>query len=466
MRVMLIRFNVRNFLSFFQTDEGKSVEFSMISGKGSRKRDRIFDDGTLKLLKTAAIYGANASGKSNFVKAMSFMKHTMLYGLPKGHTELYCKIKKENQNQASYFEMEICLDDKYYAYGFEVILSQGKFVSEWLVELCKDKEKIIFSRDIPSGKYDFGKDLTDGPDIKKLTVYMEDIKSDYSILFLQIMNRNKDGFYASVKESKSKKSLVFQKLYHWVNKRLDINYPDEPISNYSYLAKSEDIDTVCKMISYFDTGIRDVKVENIPLEKALEVMPDPMKEDVKENIERISSILQSGEIIEGGLFIRAGRDFYIFKVEHQEIICQTIRFEHESKGVFFNLPEESDGTIRLLQLLEILLVNENKTYVIDELDRCLHPMLTYRFMEIFLDLAKKRNVQLIFTTHESRLLNFELFRRDEVWFVNKDENGASEVYSLDEYNERFDKKLDKAYLEGRYGGVPVFDLMFPLKGDE
>ena len=130
------------------------------------------------------------------------------------------------------------------------------------------------------------------------------------------------------------------------------------------------------------------------------------------------------------------------------------------------MPEESDGTIRLLQLLEILLVNENKTYVIDELDRCLHPMLTYRFMEIFLDLAKKRNVQLIFTTHESRLLNFELFRRDEVWFVNKDENGASEVYSLDEYNERFDKKLDKAYLEGRYGGVPVFDLMFPLKGDE
>lgn len=81
--------------------------------------------------------------------------------------------------------------------------------------------------------------------------------------------------------------------------------------------------------------------------------------------------------------------------------------------------KESDGTIRLLDLLEVLLSNKNKTYVIDELDRCLHPSLSYKFIKIFLQKAEKSNIQLIVTTHESRLMDFDLLRRDEIWFVNK-----------------------------------------------
>lgn len=114
----------------------------------------------------------------------------------------------------------------------------------------------------------------------------------------------------------------------------------------------------------------------------------------------------------------------------------------------------SDGTVRVLDLLEILLAGENKTYIIDELDRCPHPSLTYKFVEIFLQLAKEKNIQLIVTTHESRLMDFDLSRGDEIWFVNKREGGESDIYSLDKYNARFDQKIDKAYLEGRYGGVP------------
>ena len=129
----------------------------------------------------------------------------------------------------------------------------------------------------------------------------------------------------------------------------------------------------------------------------------------------------------------------------------------------FQLEEESDGTVRVLDLLEILLAGEEKTYVIDELDRCLHPSLTYKFVETFLQVAKEKNIQLIVTTHESRLLDFELLRRDEIWFVNKSKSGKSDIYSLEEYNARFDQKIDKAYLEGRYGGVPIFSTVFPVK---
>ena len=95
----------------------------------------------------------------------------------------------------------------------------------------------------------------------------------------------------------------------------------------------------------------------------------------------------------------------------------------------------------------------------------MHPKVTVKFISLFLERAKKYNNQLIVTTHESRLLDFEILRRDEIWFVNKDENG-SKLYSLEQYNERFDKKIDKAYLDGRYGGVPIFDNIFPVDLDE
>lgn len=116
-----------------------------------------------------------------------------------------------------------------------------------------------------------------------------------------------------------------------------------------------------------------------------------------------------------------------------------------------------------MDLLEILLSDEGKTYVVDELDRCLHPSLTYKFIETYLKLAAKKNLQLIVTTHESRLLDFDLLRRDEIWFIDKRNTGESDIYSLEEYNTRFDQKIDKAYLEGRYGGVPVFNTIFPVK---
>ena len=152
---MLIRFNVKNFLSFSAREDGRTEEFSMLAGKVRSKKEHYYEDDKIKLLKFAAIYGANASGKSNLVKAIDFMRRTVLNGLPEGHTEKYCKVNPANKEKESYFEIEIMLDKKYYAYGFEVILSQGKFVSEWLIELTADnKDKVIFSRDIKSGDFE------------------------------------------------------------------------------------------------------------------------------------------------------------------------------------------------------------------------------------------------------------------------------------------------------------------------
>lgn len=457
---MLIRFNVKNFLSFSEREDGKTEEFSMLAGKVRSKKEHLYDNGKIKLLKFAAVYGANAAGKSNLVKALGFMRQIVLKGLPEGYTDRYCKASDENKDKESYFEVEIVIDEKYYAYGFEVILSQGRFVSEWLVELSADnKEKVIFTRDITNGKYEFGEEVSQKGLIDKLNVYAEDVQKDSSVLLLSIMNQNKKTLYQQYE-----RASVFQDVYMWMRKELDINYPERPISNYSYMAETENVEEVCRIISAFGTGITDFKMVEVPIETVLRRMPKEIQEKVAEDLEKkLTDSKKDKKTNEVGIIMRSNHDFFIVNIDKKEnIICKTIKFSHGNENTLFNLSEESDGTVRILDLLEVLLTEEAKTYVIDELDRCLHPSLTYKFVDTFLQLAAQKNIQLIVTTHESRLLDFDLLRRDEVWFVNKRKSGESDIYSLEEYNARFDQKIDKAYLEGRYGGVPVFSTVFPI----
>lgn len=458
---MLIRFNIKNFLSFSTREDGRSEEFSMIAGKVRSKKERVYDNDKMKLLKFAAIYGANASGKSNLVKAMNFMRRTVLKGLPKGHTEKYCKSDPDYRKKESYFEIEIMLGQKYYAYGFEVILSQGRFISEWLIELTSDnKEKIIFTRDIVNGDFELNSVLKTKGLVDILNIYAEDIKDDNSILFISVMNQNKNNLY-----KKYKSATILKDIYLWFRDNLDINFPDQPISDYSYMAETENIEQVCRIISAFGTGITNFEMVEVPIENVVSRLPREIREQLLSDLEKRLTELENEGLSENqGIIMRSNRDFFILSTDKcGETVCQTIKFYHENKSTLFNLSEESDGTVRILDLLEILLAGDNRTYIIDELDRCLHPSMTYKFVETFLQLAVAKNIQLIVTTHESRLMDFDLLRRDEIWFVNKKTTGETDIYSLEEYNTRFDQKIDKAYLEGRYGGVPVFNTVFPIK---
>lgn len=476
---MLIRFNVRNFLSFSARKDDRPQEFSMLAGKVRNKKEHLYDDTKLKLLKFAAVYGANASGKSNLVKAIDFMKRTITDGLPKGHTDKYCKVELQNKEKESYFELEISFNNKYYAYGFEVVLNSSKFVSEWLIELTADNnEKVIFTRDITNNVFTFENYFKDKKLLQKLNNYADDIKSDESALLLSIMNQNKKSLYEEYDEA-----IVLKNIYMWIKNSLDVNYPDDPISNYSYMADNDNIEEICRIISAFGTGITNFKMVEVPVEKVISNLPKGIAEKIISNLEEKLSELKKTQLSKikndplskmkkksndkkkGRMIMRSNRDFFILEFDSEDnVISKTIQFAHGKNDVLFDLGEESDGTIRVLDLIEILInKEENKVYIIDELDRCLHPSLSFKFVETFLQLAEKRNVQLIVTTHESRLMDFELLRRDELWFVNKDKSGVSDIYSLEEYNARFDQKIDKAYLEGRYGGVPVFSTVFPIR---
>lgn len=458
---MLKRFNVKNVYSFAARENGRSEEFSMIAGKVRNKKDHLYDDDKLKLLKFAAVYGANASGKSNLVKAMELMRSLIVRGLPEGHTEKYCKSDPENRNKPSYFEIEVVLDNRYYAYGFEIILSQSRFLSEWLVELFPDgKERELFTRDIRKATFNFDGDLSSKGIKQRLSVYADDISGNSSVLFLSIMNQNKENVY-----SRYPSAVPLKNVFEWIRDSFSVIYPNQPISVYDYLSKTEQTQEICKLISAFGTGITDFKIVDISLKRVIQDMSQTVRNDVLQKIAEQQIMIQKNQNIDSiNMALRTRENFVIITIRREKgIKCSTIRFSHGDKGSLFELYEESDGTVRILDLLEILIAGEGKTYIIDELDRCLHPMLSYKFVDTFFRMAEKKRIQLIVTTHESRLMDFDLLRRDEIWFVDKNATGESSIYSLEEYNTRFDQKVDKAYMDGRYGGVPIFSTVFPIE---
>lgn len=451
---MLIRFNVGNFLSFHDIQE-----FSMISGTERSGSGRIYQDTYLGLLKFAAIYGANASGKSNLVSALDFTRDTVLQGAPEGHPFKYCKVASENKAKPSYFELEIKIGSRYYSYGFEMILNQSSIVSEWLMEIYPDNsEKEIFTRDVKKGTFSVCECFLDLKTRQRLEIYADDIRNDHSILFLRLMNQNKDGFY---KEHSG--AEILREVYLWLQENLDINYPDKPLLEYTYYITEDNIAEITRILSAFGTGIDGMHMVDVSVDRVMASLPKGFYDRISSQVE--SRLHQSGNAQERILIRSNKKDFFLLKMDSDGIVsCKTLEFSHAQMDTPFQLAEESDGTLRIFDFIEVLLnETQGKVFVIDEIDRCLHPRLTYKFIETFLQLALQQQVQLIVTTHESRLLDFDLLRRDEIWFVNKNPNGASSIYSLEEYNTRFDQKIDRAYLEGRYGGTPIFSTVFPLK---
>lgn len=447
---MLIKVKIENFMSI-----GALQEFSMVAGKVRGKREHLLTNKKISILRFSALYGANASGKSNFINALDFSQKVIVDGIPKGFTEKYNRTNEKNRSKVSHFEFEIRVDNKFYNYGFEILLNENSITKEWLYEINQECSLKIFTRDLLKKEYSIGKYFKTDEVIKRLHIYFDDTKTDEAVLFLSVMNRDKSEMY----KRKSELS-AFKNINDWFKFDLDINYPDRPFSTYSYFMTKSNSEEICNTINKFSTGITNFKIIDAKREDITNSIPDNLLKKVREDIEKeiTRAKKEASSTSDIGVFLRGDKEFFIFEVDdNYNMVTKTIEFEHGSYGTF-NICEESDGTRRILELVEILFAeNNNKIYIIDEIDRSLHPLLTYKFIESYINSLGKKNIQLIVTTHESRLLNLDLLRRDEIWFVNKTSNNESEIYSLEQYNERFDKRIDKSYLLGRYNAIPIFN---------
>lgn len=449
---MLVSISVRNFCSFQEKET-----FSMEAGRTRNFTNRTIRMASTKMLKFKAVYGSNASGKSNLVKAIDFMQTAVVAGIPSNAASDYCRLLDDNISRPTYFEVEVVLSGVYYTYGFELILYEGRFTKEWLFEQKGQKKRLVFSRDIVNATYDIASHVGNAALNERLKIYADDIKSDGSILFLRSMNQNKDSLY-----DKNVKISVFRSLYRWFKYDLSVNYPDEPITQYTYLFDSQGSAAAEKMLARLDTGISKVSFYDEPNDKVLAQFPKPFAQRILDELSE-QKAQRNKEGIEDppAVVVRSneGHSMYLIELRGEDIICKTLKFNHKHSNALFTLNDESDGTVRLLDLIEILLSkSSNKVYVIDEVNRCLHPIITKQFVKDFLELAIDRNMQLIVTTHETCLMDLELLRQDEIGFIEKRESdGSSRIFGLEDYGARFDKRIRSAYMKGQYDAVPKIE---------
>ncbi len=443
---MLLKFNFKNYKSY------KNVqEFSMIAGNTKSYEERLKKEKDYSVLKFSAIYGANGGGKTNVVEALEHMQQIVVSGLPRFRVPIYFKLDDSMINEPTYFEVYLLLDSLVYSYGFEYNSDNNRLSSEWLIKKDGRKETIIFTRDMKNGVFSC-KDSKNKEN--KLKMYLDDIKNDDSKLFLSFVNYSKQSAVLEMNPE-------LKNVYDWFENNLNIAEPESILTSGEYFMVEDKISKLAQLLKAFGTGIESIGSVTVDNDTAYQNIPLKLIDEFKMRI--IDSNDNKVPNNKSAALLRSNKNVWIIIFEGENVSFKKICFYHDKdKHHPFSLADESEGTIRIIDLAEALLTErDNQLFIIDELDRKLHPQLTCKFVQLFLEKAKSTNNQLIVTTHESRLLDFDILRRDEIWFSDKDDEGKSSLYSLEEFNVRFDKKIDKAYLDGRYGGVPIFDAIYP-----
>ena len=451
---MFIGFSVSNFLSFKTTQT-----MSMIASKVARHKQHILMGNGKKVLKTGLIYGANAGGKSNFIKAIDFSRDIILGGLEQVDlNKKYFRIDTSNYKVPGVFEYRLMTQSgKEYSYGIAISYAEKEIISEWLIRIEKNgSETFVFNRDINED----GENITES-EIKyenreeaiRWQVYLEDFGKNISD------SLKKKTILSDIAERSGKQVGIFKEIldvYNWFQSII-ILFPTSQYSGLNQMIEKENVrQFFSRMMQYFDTGIMSVESKQGPMDfdKIFEGIPAEYAEKLKIKI--------SNDITNESVLCKVNNQIYSLKKDDDgNIITIKMMQNHGNGQDLFEYADESDGTKRLFDLIPLFYEhNGNRVIFIDEIDRSLHTNLTRRFLELFYKLTERDNSQLIATTHDSNLLDLDLIRQDEIWFVERVKDQSSRMYSLNRYKERYDKRVDKEYLLGRYEAVPVFNEEF------
>lgn len=453
---MLIGFKIKNFRSFNELQH-----FSMIAGKTRNFNEHICEKRGKKILKFSSIYGANASGKSNLVLAIDLGKKMILSNSAAIFSNQYFRFDKNNIDKSSYFEYEIEKNGRLYSYGFEVNVNKKIIDSEWLIDMTSPKELVIFEKDNINKTFHSNLKFDNKDDKNRFDICKKDMKDNNNILFLSEMNRR-----IMLSKEKNDSFKDFTNVFDFFVNDLQIILPNQKREiQFNYFSKFKD--EIKPLLFKLGLDITDLVEYNTTMDE----IKDKLKSEYSAFIEQFNQEFNKFKKAKGYKFeatLRIENSIYtISYVENgEEFKVKAIKVIHGDPDVPFDTYEESDGTLRILELIDVLLSDE-KVYIIDEIDRSLHPSLTIEFVKSFLELLKDKNSQLIITTHESRLLDYDILRRDEIWFTDKNEEKATELYSLEQFKDdaRFDRKIDKAYLDGRYGAIPIFHEFFEVDNE-
>jgi len=425
---MLLEFSVTNYRSFRETQTLRMTASKYYKGL---EETNYFDAdvaGLPKLLRSAVIYGPNAAGKSNLLRALHFMQSFVL--LSHSHQEgqiinvSHFALNTHMGTEPSEFEIFFVQDDVRYQYGFAV--NRARVTREWLFAFPEGKAQRWYERklDAKAGedRWYFGSKFTG-----QRRIWQEATRRNALFLSTAIQLNNEQ----------------LKPVFGWFQEKLAVILPGAQINlqlSIDQCTSEEGAQRIMGFLNSADIGISGIKVKKIPIPPMKpEMLPPDMPQPLKEQ------------------FLR----------DMQGKAIPDIRFLHKTnagESVSFQFSDESDGTRKLFAFagawLDVLA--KGRILLIDELDTSLHPLMV-RFLIGLIQNSEinNHNAQLIFTTHDTSVLDTDLFRRDQVWFVEKDYEQASRLYPLSDFKPRKGEALEKGYLNGRYGALPfIGELRF------
>jgi len=422
---MLIEFTAGNFLSF---KNKKTLSFSASSI--SELPDNVATFGKYKLLRSAVVYGANSSGKSNLIKALDRMRDLILSSVKLNDKEDLdyspFLLSSEFDNQPTHFEIEFLLDGKKYRYGFEYNIEE--IVNEWLfIKQGTKKETLQFVR--TNDGIAVSDDFEEGKGKEKAT--------NNNRLFVSLV--------AQLGGTISKQILEWFRSYNVLSGLDHKDYNGFTLRMLHNKIKGHEESLF--MFKNLKLGFKDISLSES--EFTSDELPSGLPEKLKT---KLTKELQG----------------------KTKVSLKTMHYKYDRSGkivdtVFFDKDiHESEGTKKIIDLsgpiFDTLLFG--KILIVDELDAKLHPLLTIQIVKLFNSPeTNPNNAQLFFATHDTNLLSSELFRRDQIWFTEKDELEQTDLYSLIEFKlpdgtkVRNDSNLERNYIRGRYGAIPFITYL-------
>ncbi len=414
---MLLDFHVKNFHSL--RDE---QTLSLVATKDEAYKDINTMASGIRaapsLLHSVVIYGPNASGKSNLIKALQYMRGVVAESASmiqpgQSFSVQPFRLDTKSSGQPTEFEITFIIDDVRYQYGFA--LTSKRITNEHLLVYKTFKPQMWFERtyspDTDKDCYEFG------PSFKGQKSLWETATRPNALFLSMAVQLN---------------SEQLQPVFDWFINHLVIFNDITPLNrdiSMQMLQRPDGKKAICDFLSSADISIADIDLVSRKV---------------------------SGQKFHFDL--AAGKT----KVSNEEMEENELRFHHTTDNgkAVFGLADESNGTRNLLFLagpvLEIL--DKGLTLIVDELDTSLHPLLVRRLVRLFHNSTLNPNgAQLIFTTHDTSLLDSDIFRRDQIWFVEKDSDQISKLYALIEFSPRKNEALERGYLMGRYGALPFFE---------
>lgn len=422
---MLVEFTVKNYRSI---DEAQTLSLIADSSKHLRDSNTFtVKQGrrNLRLLRSAVIYGANASGKSNIISALQTMWKIILESAKSQRgDEISVEpfvFKQENQSLPTEFDISFILDSARYQYGFSATKKQ--ILEEWLYSFDKNNEPVVwFERELISEDDSY--------------IWADDAVLPLEKEFWKKSTRDNELFLAKAVQLNADE---LQGVFDFFQKRKFgiINIAQDFSINVftQYLCESDEWlrERVLNVVRAADASVVGIKIKTNKISPAIDRVDDTNGESLS--------------------------DYHTKNVLKEEFL-DNILISRNVNGDVIDLPisQESLGTKKIFKMAGFLLstLRENSFMLMDELNTHLHPLLTdYLIQQFNNPLTNIKNAQLVFTTHDVSVLNNKNFRRDQVWFVRKTENLNSQLYSLAEFKEiSRNEKYANNYLLGRYDGIP------------